>query len=194
LLIAHQPSEFVMSIVLAAFALAAQPAEAPPRLGLLRFSVVPARRRGSAVVDVGRIPPDRGLHHFSFRRTAPNADRPSPTRYANTITCPAARAPLEALEDLALPGIDVPAIGREPTEIILDGADYRIAGRVVHADGQPGEFELSSNVGSPLARWIDSMMAALEPCWQADPAAPVMSPESRSSAPTGSRPPGTSPG
>jgi hypothetical protein len=61
---------------------------------------------------------------------------------------------------------DVPGLGSEIAELVLDGVSYTLEapGRVGKGYGR---FSISSNIGTPLARWADTTLAVLEPCWSA---------------------------
>jgi len=100
----------------------------------------------------------------AISRSPETSDRAN-TGYASSRLCPVALEQLTRLEELEMPRPDVIGHGREYQIVILDGARYRLRGRALHADGQSAGYEIDSNVGSPLARWVDAMLAALEPCW-----------------------------
>ena len=147
-----------MSILLAAFA-AAQPVV---DCDVITFSRSPALRRAYEEVGICNDPTSTPTErHYWFRRTTTNPERIS---YASTRTCPAARAQLGALEALTLPAPDVPGLGNDLQVITLDGAGYRL--RAMGLYGQHGaDITVGSNIGTPLARWIDGTLAALAPCW-----------------------------
>ena len=86
--------------------------------------------------------------------------------WTSTEVCPAALPVLRRLERLAMPHPDVPGYRRGANVIIMDGARYRLNGIARHADGQPGDYSIESNVGSPLAQWIDKLFSVLEKCWR----------------------------
>lgn len=146
-------------------------APAPARPSFLRLNVDPALGRGHRQLEVGILPPEgsllreRSRPDYWFRRTSPR-DTSLPPAYTTTRDCPAARAALKSLEQLAMPAPDIPGIGHHVGVIVLDGVGYSLEAGTIHADGQSGQARLTGNVGSPLARWAQAMEAALAPCWQ----------------------------
>lgn len=129
----------------------------------LRIRVDAALSRRSRRIDVvARSVPDHGIR-FLFRRTGSDN---TPDDWATGETCPAAIDRLEALARVALPAPEIPGVGPRPTRIIVDGATYTVDVHAVHPDGQGGDLRVTSNVGSPIARWVDALALALEPCWQ----------------------------
>jgi hypothetical protein len=86
--------------------------------------------------------------------------------YTTTDLCPDALVQVQALQHLQMPEPDVPGVEPDYTKLILDGVGYALSGHSVHPDGQPGEFRIESNVGSPLAKWADSMLKSLAGCWR----------------------------
>lgn len=153
---------FVVALVLIA---QSEAAPAPARPFFLRLNVDPALGRGHRQLEVGILPREGSRFDYWFRRTSPR-DASLPPAYTGTRDCPAARAVLESLEQLAMPAPDVPGTGRDAGTIVLDGVGYSLEARAIHADGQSGHVRLTGNVGSPLARWAQAMEAALAPCWQ----------------------------
>jgi hypothetical protein len=49
--------------------------------------------------------------------------------------------------------------------IVLDGIEYRLKAPASYA-GAPGTVEITSNIGTPLANWVEASLVALEPCWK----------------------------
>jgi hypothetical protein len=101
----------------------------------------------------------------------------SNSEHARTLTaeeCPALLEELAALERLRLPSIDVPGVGREPNPrtalgAIMDGYDNRLWTRNAGWDRRMlfvDDVEISGNIGTPVASWGDSTLAALAPCWR----------------------------
>nr|WP_314444053.1 hypothetical protein [uncultured Sphingomonas sp.] len=56
--------------------------------------------------------------------------------------------------------------GREVEFVTLDGAGYTLKSTGVY-DGANSNLEVESNVNTPLAKWIDTALATLQPCWRA---------------------------
>jgi hypothetical protein len=123
---------------------------------------------GRIQVDIGTtggVGPDRRYWFIRSPRDR-GGKRIGRSDYTSSTLCPQAMAKLRDLEHLDMPRPDVPGTGDEETVIVLDGVLYTLRGWARHADGQLGEYSIESNVGSPLARWIDSMSDALEQCWR----------------------------
>jgi len=89
---------------------------------------------------------------------------PQVTRIAVTdsLSCPAVRQVVASMRDLEMPH-PAPVIPGESIRIwVMDGTQYTL-----HAPStyQNGAMTIDSNGGSPLARWVDGALKALEPCW-----------------------------
>jgi hypothetical protein len=152
-----------MSLLLAA-ALAAAPT-APLNLNPVWATLTrkPDLRLTSTKLEVGTI---AGRHEgglqFWLKRTITERDG-AKVVWTTTLACPAAKPALARMEDISA-SPDVPGVGAEDGEIILHGMIYTLEapGRVGSGGGG---FRISSNLHTPLARWADSTLAALEPCW-----------------------------
>ncbi len=103
---------------------------------------------------------------YALRRTSTNARGVSVDTSTSTGKCPQVLARLQALEELSLPQIDLPAFGKEVEMFTLDGAGYQLIAPALY-DGAMSNLMVRSNVGTPLARWIDQTLTALAPCWVA---------------------------
>jgi hypothetical protein len=88
---------------------------------------------------------------------------------ANSKTCPAVLHAIRGLEHLRLPTPDVPGYSRDYDVIVMDGTTYLLTGTSRHSDGQPGDFSVSSNTGTPLATWTERLFLSLESCWKETP-------------------------
>jgi hypothetical protein len=116
---------------------------------------------------IGRFDGDPpGLFWFERERINPWKRTIAHHDYTTTDLCPGARAQVEALQQLQMPEPDVPGVEPDYTKLIMDGIGYSLAGHSRHADGQPGEFKIESNVGSPLAQWAELMLKSLQHCWK----------------------------
>ena len=120
-----------------------------------------ARTRQAVCVERSREP-----GQWSLRRTATDRSGAESVTYTDTRACPAALQVLQAVENLELPRPDLPGFGKELEVITLDGAGYSLTTAALYG-GDAGEIKVQSNVGTPLARWIDGALNALEPCWRA---------------------------
>jgi hypothetical protein len=165
-----------MAMVLAQVPADGQGWDAPPfRNRLTGFATFSVRRSFETItteVDVATLyneGRDRTGQYW-FRRKVTSSETGAITySYTSTAACPAALHPLERLEQLPMPQPDVINFGRELGIVVTDGAQYELSGRAIHADSQVGEYSIESNVGTPLAHWVDSMLVALRPCWSSSP-------------------------
>lgn len=153
------------------------------RPGFLTFSASRTQLRNSqsVIVDVGL----RSLRDEEGRwRPARREDlwfqitidghllgEPGRRRWTDGQRCPAAVAELDRVRDLTLPRPVLPfprpdGEADEEGDIYLDGRVYTLSVRSASLQGQAiGSVEMSSNVETDLARWVERMLAVLEPCW-----------------------------
>jgi hypothetical protein len=82
--------------------------------------------------------------------------------WANSRTCPAIKPLLRSMRDIQMPKPQPFGIDDMDAEITLDGAGYVLD---VPSNFANGRLTISSNVGSPLATWIDGALKALDRCW-----------------------------
>ena len=141
----------------------ADPPPRPPQAVGFRFSRA-GSFDGSVAIEVSRTFGQPMILHF--RRELAKRGGPAQIDHADSASCPGSAAALAAAEKLPMPIPDVPGFGAESTTIIMDGANYRLEAYGVHRDGQSGRLSIESNVGSPLALWMDEMFETLEPCWR----------------------------
>lgn len=107
---------------------------------------------------------------YLFRRSVTSRENGGTLySYTSTSACPAALRPLRQFARLRMPRPHLPAFGREEGITVMDGAQYVLRGHAMHANGEIRDFEIESNVGTPLAQWVDSMVAALQRCWTPAP-------------------------
>ncbi len=119
----------------------------------------------SVTVCVRRDPEGEG---YMLRRTLSQGPSQPNTSWALTRNCPSAVPHLTGIESLPLPKPDLSGFGQEAQTIVLDGALYQLSAPALYG-GEGGEIHVSSNIGTPLAEWIDSILAALDPCWRSGP-------------------------
>lgn len=118
-----------------------------------------------------RIGP-QGSPEYRFRgEIVDRYGAPARVVWADTRSCPGSVDQLRALQRLRMPQPDVPRIdeGVAANEIILDGATYslRMDGAWQGRNNFNGTtLAIASNVGTPLAQWVDAMLATLKPCWK----------------------------
>ena len=116
-------------------------------------------------------------HYLIRRRLIPVEEGQIEHAYTNSRDCPAALEHIRELPHLVMPAPHVPPLdGEEQLVVVTDGARYVLEGRgsfpFRRSDASPhdrthADYRIESNVGTPLARWVDSMLAALQPCWSA---------------------------
>ena len=109
---------------------------------------------------------DPGVTYWFLREVQDEDERVSDSAWASSATCPAALPVLKRLEALEMPKPDVPGYRRNGGVIVMDGVSHRLSGVSRHRDGQPGDYSIESNNGTPLARWSDALFRALERCWR----------------------------
>ncbi|WP_344707679.1 hypothetical protein [Sphingomonas swuensis] len=124
----------------------------------------PALRRSKETVEIGTIAGTRpGGIRYWMRRTYTERGTTS-VGWTTTADCPGSRELIGTMEQITA-GPDVPGQGRESPWLILDGVGYSL-----DAPGRIGDggtrFRITSNVRTPLAAWIDRLLAALQPCWK----------------------------
>ena len=149
-------------------ALAAQTsvADQPP---LLTFSAHPELRHVTTQVEAGVIPHPNGPMHYWFKRTVrPDGRNITETQWTDTRRCPYGRQILEELAALApmqpfVFGLD----GQNDVAITLDGTTYKLDTAVTAPFGG-GRIHLQTNVGTPLARWVEASFVRLESCWSTE--------------------------
>lgn len=83
------------------------------------------------------------------------------TLWASSRTCEGAEE-VASLAGLPLPRPQTPSFD---TEIIVDGVGYSVTVQVGYGRQSSGPLTFSSNVGTPLAAWVDGAIAKLEHCW-----------------------------
>ena len=134
----------------------------PPQLGPAwgEFSRSPALQRTRTTVEIGTLGSDRrgGPLQYWLRRTV--VERWVETvSWTDTRRCAAVRPALRAMAELAPPRFAPPGMG-PAGPIVMDGVGYRL-----RAPSQYGGIAIDSNVGTPLAQWVDSTLGALRSCW-----------------------------
>ncbi len=159
--------------MLLAFALQVADAPSAPRdtfaeRAFAHFSRAPALAHSSETVDVALAyaPYSTAPAAYTMRLTRRRFRQPDAIVWADSRSCPAMRQVLDTMRALASPHPQVPGI--DPYgDIILDGTGYRLTTKARFAGGCDGHLTYSSNIGTPLAAWVDRSLAALAPCWSA---------------------------
>lgn len=156
-------------------ALALQVASVPPaprdgfaERAFAHFSRSPALAHASETVDVAIVyaPYSTASADYTMRLTRRRFQQPDVILWADSRSCPAMRPVLDAMRAVASPHPQVPGI--DPYgDIIVDGAGYRLTATARFDNGQDGDLTYRSNIGTPLAAWVDKSLAALARCWSA---------------------------
>lgn len=126
------------------------------------FSRSPALKREKTTVEIGTLGFDRarGELRFWLRRTVSRHGKEQ-VMWADSGTCPALRAALAAMRDLPVSRFAPPGFSRGRS-IIMDGIGYSL-----RSYSDEGSLTMNTNVGTPLASWVDNTLQALSPCWTA---------------------------
>lgn len=153
------------------------------RPGFLTFSASRTQLRNSqsVIVDVGLRslrdeegrwrPARREELWFQITINDSSLGQPGRRRWTDGRSCPDAVAELDRVRDLTMPRPMLPVPGPngeavEEGDIYVDGRGYTLSMRSASLQGQAvGRVEMSSNVETDLARWVERMLAVLEPCW-----------------------------
>ena len=113
---------------------------------------------------------------YRMRLTRRQISRPAEILWADSRMCPAMLPVLRALQTLPPPRPSVPGIEPMPGADIVDGVGYQLRVPAHFAGGgkvrsrlalgsSDGQMWFYSNLGTPLADWVDKSLAALQRCW-----------------------------
>lgn len=119
--------------------------------------------KGSVVIDVGTKQVD-DIIYYEFRRIV-QSGRGEEISWTDTKRCPQARQVLVSATRLDTPAVSVPFLTDDYIAVTADGVGYRLKASAQYENSGLGEIEFSSNSGTPLARWVDQSLSALESCW-----------------------------
>lgn len=163
-----------MAGVLVAAAIGAQ--QTPDFSQLSVFATVERRPsfEGTTRVRIGTfegplVPAGEKVTYWFLREREDREGRVVDRTVADGGGCPTSVAAIRGLEHLRLPTPDVPAYRRDYNVIVADGISYSLEGVSRHLDGQPGEFSVRSNTGTPLSKWTERLFQSLESCWRSLP-------------------------
>jgi hypothetical protein len=104
-------------------------------------------------------PPNRVEYQLIYTREHLGT---SETFSTSSVTCPAARKVILSMRELTMPRPAPYGAGGDSGSIVLDGTTYVLSAPTNYPAGR---MTISSNIGSPLARWVNHAFRALEPCW-----------------------------
>lgn len=126
------------------------------------FSLAPALQLTKTRVEVGTLGYDGNRQHLDFwlRRTVISGSRQQEAiTWTTTRTCGSARTLIASMRDIPVPKF-APVGSSEGPPMALDGTSYSL--RTYSDDGM---LAAQTNVGTPLASWIETALKVLEPCW-----------------------------
>lgn len=122
----------------------------------------------STGVSLYARPSPNGLVLAARRVQTPNGQA-SRIDWASASTCPQLVAAATAMEDLPMPRIEAPAVGREPrsSPVVMDGASYFVWASDARFSGGANSagVELRALEGSPVAEWVSNSLKAMSGCW-----------------------------
>ncbi|WHO40104.1 hypothetical protein PMI04_005785 [Sphingobium sp. AP49] len=112
--------------------------------------------------------PDRRSSEFPYRLRFSRTDGEGQVvvRWADSRDCPVVTAVIHGMRDLTPPAIQPYGIPGESLSIVMDGTGYFLSAPTADAMGR---IRISSNVHTPLARWVDDAFTRLAPCWRDKP-------------------------
>lgn len=85
------------------------------------------------------------------------------TMYADSATCPAIPSIIASMQNIKMPSPAPYGVrGGGLIVMMLDGAGYSLT---APSSDVMGSLTISSNIGSPLATWVDASIADLASCW-----------------------------
>jgi hypothetical protein len=139
---------------------------------VLSFKREPALEHRLTVVDVAPLPNLQRDRIYVFRRTVRHIDD-SEVSWADTKSCPAATWVVEEAIKVPPPRIEIPGV-KDPTApdqitLTMDGVGYSLSGRARYGSRLSSTINFTSNMGTPLASWVEESLRRLEHCWSKNP-------------------------
>ena len=150
-------------MLIAALALLASP-PVPADDGWARFSAHHARSRVEIDVAIGTTRSDKGDIIYWVRRTTKRPSQWAEVSRTDSVRCPAILAMLRSMRDLPAPRPAPPLLDNADIIVTADGTTYALTAPAAYPGKSAGEMTLSSNVGTPLADWVERSLAALSQC------------------------------
>ena len=132
----------------------------------LTFSRSASSELGAQSVDIGVLRGE-GRLQFWFRRTV-ERDGPDDIAWTSTESCAGARDAVVAATQFAPPRVSVPGLPMRPdgsSGLTLDGVQYAFRSSAHYDSNGSSSISFTSNVGTPLANWVEGSLAILEECW-----------------------------
>lgn len=109
---------------------------------------------------------DRGAEEdfrYILRLTKKSLDGNPQIAWADSATCPAVRSIISNMRDLKMPSPAPYGLKDQLRPLTVDGTGYSLT---APSSDRMGKLTISSNIGSPLASWIDASFEQLKPCWK----------------------------
>ena len=159
-------------MLIAVLALLAAPlVQIPPPLptddGWAQFSAHHMLSHIDIDVAIGNTQSDKGEVIYWVRRTTRHSDESPGVAHTDSVRCPAVLAVLQSMRELPAPPPAPPLLDSTDILVTADGTLYELHAPAAYSGRTPGEITLSSNVGTPLANWVERSLAALQPCMPA---------------------------
>lgn len=159
----------VLAVVIAVPSSAVAQGDPPVELSVGSFSVRPDGSRTSPTVevDVVLVIETGNVRHHRLDRRVTDRNGSVTSTFADSRTCPVVMAQMAEVERLPMPAFVAPGSNRLTTvPITLHATHYSLAMRG-HEDesNTTALMELRAQSGSPLAKWSEETLEALEPCW-----------------------------
>ncbi|VVT01432.1 conserved hypothetical protein [Erythrobacter sp. EC-HK427] len=155
-----------MILPAALLALVAPATEPMPFLTMTRS----ATGLATTQIEIGVLPGSNQRHYW-FRRVESGQGEIT-VNWTDSQSCEGSRdtvvvaATQVSPPEVAVPGIPVTADGS--VVITLDGVQYSFEARSHYAGNISSSLRFTSNVGTPLADYVEDSILALEPCWSED--------------------------
>jgi len=100
---------------------------------------------------------------YILRRTKNSLNAEPEIAWADSATCPAVRSVIASMRKIQVPSPAPYGLEGESTAITLDGTGYSLT---APSSDNMGKLTISSNIGTPLAAWVDTPLKQLETCWK----------------------------
>jgi hypothetical protein len=144
--------------------LAAQPWPADD--GWARFSAHQQLARIEVDVAIGTMPgpTSKGDLVYWVRRTTKRPDQWPEIARTDSIRCPAILAMVRSMRDIPAPRPVPPMLDGADIVVTADGVSYELQAPAAYPGRGTGVMTISSNVGTPLAAWVEHSLAALGQC------------------------------
>lgn len=154
------------NLLATSFLLIATPlaAKAQTDEGWIRFSAHHALSHVDIDVSIG-TQITGGEKIYWIRRTTQKLGRKTGASQIDSRSCPRILPALRSLSDLPMPRPKLPFPSDDSIIVTSDGTGYSLTVPVAY----PGEFvtqdvTLRSNIGTPLAAWVDDALAIVDSC------------------------------